>query len=84
MERANIVAKREIRFVAPVGDRCGEGVVWHAKEEAVYWTDINRFLIHKLDTATTEAVTTWQFEEPVTALVLTDRDDTMAVVLPRR
>ena len=74
-----MVAKGEIRCVAPVGDRCGEGVVWHAKEEAVYWSDINRFLIHKLDTAT-EAVTTWQFEEPVTALVLTDRDDIMTVV----
>ena len=28
---------------APTGDTCGEGVLWSADEQAVYWTDINRF-----------------------------------------
>ncbi len=65
--------------VAPVGDRCGEGAVWHEKEQALYWTDINRFLIHRLDEAT-QSVKTWLFEEPPTALIRTDRDDTLAVV----
>jgi sugar lactone lactonase YvrE len=46
----------------------------------VYWTDINRFLIHRL-TLADECVRTWFFEEPVTALTLTDRDDVLAVVL---
>jgi sugar lactone lactonase YvrE len=66
--------------VAPTGDICGEGVVWHAAQSAAYWTDINRFLIHRY-TPTDECVRTWFFEEPVTALTLTDRDDTLAVVL---
>jgi sugar lactone lactonase YvrE len=66
--------------IAPTGDICGEGVVWHAAHGAAYWTDINRFLIHRF-TPADECVRTWFFDEPVTALALTDRDDTLAVVL---
>ena len=66
--------------VAPAGDRCGEGAVWHAAHSALYWTDINRFLIHRLTLADL-CVRTWSFDEPVTALTLTDRDDVLAVVL---
>jgi len=66
--------------VAPTGDACGEGVVWHAAHAAAYWTDINRFLIHRF-TPADQCVRTWFFDEPVTALTLTDRDDTLAVIL---
>lgn len=66
--------------VAPTGDVCGEGVVWHAAYAAAYWTDINRFLIHRF-TPADQCVRTWFFDEPVTSLTLTDRDDTLAVVL---
>jgi sugar lactone lactonase YvrE len=69
--------------VAPTGDVCGEGPVWHAGEQALYWTDINRFLIHRYDPGS-EAVESWFFEEPVTALALTDHDDTLAVALGSR
>ena len=69
--------------LAPTGDVCGEGVVWHAADHAVYWNDINRFLIHRLNVADC-SVRTWMFEEPVTALSLTDRDDVLAVVLGSR
>lgn len=65
--------------VAPVGDRCGEGAVWHAAEQAVYWTDINRFLVHRFEEST-QSVRTWVFDEPVTAMTLTERDDTLLVV----
>src|SRR5215469_12215100 len=68
---------------APTGDRCGEGVLWHSEEEAVYWADINRFLIHRLDTAS-GSVKSWLFGEPVTTVLLTDRDGTLAVVLGSR
>ncbi len=66
--------------LAPTGDVCGEGAVWHAAHNAVYWTDINRFLIHRLNLADS-SVRTWFFDEPVTALSLTDRDDLLVVVL---
>lgn len=69
--------------VAPVEDLCGEGAVWHPQEQAVYWTDINRFLIHRWDSRS-RAVGTWQFSEPVTALTLTTRDDVLLVVLASR
>jgi len=66
--------------VAPTGDRCGEGAVWHAVDSAVYWTDINRFLIHRF-TLADQCVRTWFFDVPVTAITLTDRHDVLAVVL---
>jgi sugar lactone lactonase YvrE len=66
--------------VAPTADRCGEGIVWHSEHAALYWTDINRFLVHRFELGT-ESVRTWFFEQPVTAVVRTDRDDTLAVVL---
>jgi sugar lactone lactonase YvrE len=69
--------------LAPTGDRAGEGVVWHAQHESVYWTDINRFLIHRF-TPLDGCVKTWLFDEPVTALTLTDRDDVIAVILGSR
>src|SRR5579862_7939717 len=69
-----------IRCIAPSGDHCGEGVVWHAGEQAVYWTDVNRFLIHRHDLAT-QSTRSWVFDEPVVALSLTDRDDTLLVAL---
>jgi len=68
---------------APTGDRCGEGIVWHDEGQSVYWTDINRFLIHRFDPAN-ESVKSWLFDEPVTAVLLTDRDSTFAVVLGSR
>jgi sugar lactone lactonase YvrE len=66
--------------VAPTGDRCGEGVIWHEAHAAVYWTDINRFLIHRFDLLE-RSVRSWFFPEPVTALALTERDDTLVVAL---
>jgi len=69
--------------VAPVGDICGEGAVWHAAENALYWTDINRFLIHRFD-ADSGSVKTWFFDEPVTAMILTSVPATLAVVLGSR
>lgn len=72
----------EVRCVAPVGDVTGEGVVWSADEGAVYWTDINRFLIHRMDGR--GAVTSWLFDQPVTALGLTDHPGTLIVALASR
>src|SRR5579871_5113740 len=68
---------------APTGDRCGEGVLWHPEENAVYWTDINRFLIHRFNPAS-GTVKSWLFDEPVTAVLLTDRDGVLAICLGSR
>jgi sugar lactone lactonase YvrE len=69
--------------VAPTGDWCGEGAVWHAADQSIYWTDINRFLIHRFDSVN-RTVRTWFFDEPVTSMILTDRDDTLVAVLGSR
>jgi len=66
--------------VAPAGDVCGEGAVWHAAHEAVYWTDINRFLVHRFRPKD-RCLRTWFFEEPVTAMTLTNKPEVLVVVL---
>jgi sugar lactone lactonase YvrE len=73
----------EVRCVAPTGDVCGEGAVWAADEGRLYWTDINRFLVHSLDAAD-GSVRTWLFEEPAVAVALTDRPGVLLVALASR
>ncbi|MEX0851694.1 MAG: SMP-30/gluconolactonase/LRE family protein [Bauldia sp.] len=66
--------------IVPAGDWTGEGAVWHAEEQALYWVDIERFLIHRFD-ARSGSVRNWFFDEPPTALGLTDRTDTLLVAM---
>jgi sugar lactone lactonase YvrE len=73
----------EVRCVVPTGDWTGEGATWHAGERALYWVDIGRFLIHRLDSLT-GSVRTWFFTEPPSALGLTDRADTLVVAIGGR
>jgi sugar lactone lactonase YvrE len=71
-----------LRCVAPVGDRCGEAATWCPQEQALYWCDVNRFLIHRIDAA--ERVSSWFFDEPVTALSLTETPGLWLVALASR
>ena len=73
----------DIRCVAPTGDTVGEGAVWSANEGAVYWTDINRFLIHRFEERRSSVVS-WLFDEPVVALALTDAPGRWLVALASR
>jgi sugar lactone lactonase YvrE len=59
---------------------CGEGVLWERDTQSIYWTDINRFLVHRylLQDGT---VKTWFFSEPVTCVMETNRRDTLALSL---
>ncbi len=69
--------------IVPAGDWTGEGATWSAEENALYWVDINRFLVHRMD-GQTRATRSWFFDEPATALGLTDRPDTLVVALATR
>jgi sugar lactone lactonase YvrE len=71
-----------LRCVAPVGDKCGEAAVWNPEERALYWCDVNRFLIHRLDGG--ERVASWFFDEPVAALSLTEDPAELLVALGSR
>jgi sugar lactone lactonase YvrE len=66
--------------VAATGDACGEGVLWHSRHECIYWTDINRFLVHRY-TPRDGSIRSWFFSEPVTCVLLTNREDVLALVL---
>jgi len=75
-----MMAIDNVRCVVPSGDLCGEGLIWSAEEEALYWTDINRFLIHRhvLCAGTTRS---WFFDEPVVALSLSTEPGRVLVAL---
>jgi len=70
----------EIKCIAPVGDICGEAATFSAEDNCLYWVDINRFLVHRMDLAT-QAVTSLLFDEPVVALSLTDQPGRLLVAL---
>jgi sugar lactone lactonase YvrE len=72
-----------IRCLAATGDVCGEGCVWHPQQNAVFWTDINRRLLHRYPLVT-GAIETWRFDQPVTAVVLTTQEHLLALVLGGR
>ena len=66
--------------IAPSGDVCGEGILWRRASQCIYWTDINRFLVHRY-TLNDGSVKTWFFAEPVTCVMETSREDTLALSL---
>ena len=69
-----------IRCLATTLDVCGEGCVWHPQQNAVFWTDINRGLLHR-HSLEAGAIETWRFDQPVTAVVLTTNDAVLVLVL---
>lgn len=73
----------DMRCLAATQDICGEGCIWHPELNAVFWTDINRGLLHSYSLAT-GAVDTWRFDQPVTAVVLTTQPHLIGVILGGR
>lgn len=72
-----------IRCAIPAGDICGEGAVWHPQQSALYWTDINRFLVHQFLPAA-GSTRTWIFDEPVISVNLTGDDELLLLVFASR
>ena len=66
--------------VVPTGDFCGEAATWDAAANCLYWTDINRFLLHAYN-VTSNSTRTYIFEQPVVALSLTDHPEKLLVAL---
>jgi len=79
----NPMPTAEIHCLAATGDICGEGCVWHPQQNAVFWTDINRGLLHRLQIENGH-VETWRFDQPVTAAVLTSDTELLALILGGR
>jgi sugar lactone lactonase YvrE len=71
-----------LRCVVPAGDHCGEGATWDAATGRLYWTDVNRFLVHCLEPG--GAVRSWFFDEPCVAMALTDRPGTLLLAIGSR
>ena len=73
----------EIRCAVPAGDICGEGAVWDSEQGALYWADINRFIVHRYLPAA-KATESWLFDEPVVSVNLTTIPGQMLLVLSAR
>jgi sugar lactone lactonase YvrE len=73
----------EIYCAVAAGDICGEGAVWHPERSALYWVDINRFLVHEFVPGL-KTTRTWFFEEPVTCVNLTDNPHRFLLVFAFR
>ena len=76
--RENALKIKEPVCVVPAGDACGEGVLWDRDSQSIYWTDINRFLVHRYSLRE-DTVKTWFFSEPVTCVLLTNRKGTLCL-----
>ena len=74
---------RKIEIIVSAGDRCGEGIVWSEAESALYWTDVTRFIIHRLNIAS-RSFHQWHFDQPVVALSRTTQPETFLVALGSR
>jgi sugar lactone lactonase YvrE len=79
----------DIQCVSPTGNICGEGAVWNPDEAALYWADINRFVIHKYSThsSATESwlpTRSWLFDEPVVSVNLTTDSQLFLLVFATR
>jgi len=72
-----------LRRLASTQDICGEGCVWHPQQNAAFWTDINRGLLHRCSLASGN-VESWAFDQPVTAVALTTQEHLLALVLGGR
>src|ERR1019366_4334437 len=66
--------------IAATGDKCGEGILWEAATQSIFWTDINRFLVHRYSLKSAE-LKTWFFSEPVTCVLATDKRDALLLVM---
>lgn len=66
--------------IVPAGDLCGEAATWDAGSGLLYWTDINRFLLH-IHAPAAGTTRTHLFDRPVVALSLTDREGWILVAL---
>lgn len=73
----------DIQCVSPCGDICGEGAVWYPERGALYWVDINRFIVHKYSIHI-DATESWVFDEAVVSVNLTVNPEFLLLVFATR
>jgi sugar lactone lactonase YvrE len=66
------------RVLVESGNVVGESPLWSADEGAVYWVDVNGFLIQRFVLAS-EELKVWRFQEPVASLSMTTDPEWMIV-----
>ncbi|WP_160151526.1 SMP-30/gluconolactonase/LRE family protein [Microbulbifer sp. ALW1] len=61
------IAQDRVHCVWDAGATLGEGPCWVAREQAIYWVDINQFQLHRLCTVTDQR-RSWHIADQITAL----------------
>jgi len=77
------IGSTQFRCILPARDWCGESPLWDAAQQALFRVDINRRLIHRFK-PDSEDLRTWEFDEPVTALALTTKENFLLIALASR
>ncbi len=57
----------------------GEGPIWHVEQQALYWIDIFKPALHKMDYATRK-LTTWDLPDLIGCIGFTDQDNLIAAM----
>jgi xylono-1,5-lactonase len=60
--------KHDVECVWNAGALLGEGPLWSAREQALYWVDILSHRLHRYAPAASQPRTTWQFDEVITSV----------------
>lgn len=73
----------KVECICPVGDWVGEAATWSAHENSLYWCDINRFLVHRLN-INSGKLDNWFFPQAVVAISLTTDPERLLIVLDEK
>jgi xylono-1,5-lactonase len=66
------------------GATLGEGPLWSAREQALYWVDILSHRLHRYAPNAPQQKTSWQFEEEITSVAERSDADGLIVTLRHR
>lgn len=78
------IMKHEAQCVWDAGAILGEGPLWSAREQALYWVDILSNRLHRYAPNAAQPRTTWQFDEVITAVAERANGDGLIVTLRHR
>lgn len=68
------------RFVTEARDKLGEGIAWSPRDNAIFWVDILKFSLRKIELRSGR-YSHWQFDEPIGWAVEREREDGFIVGL---
>jgi D-xylonolactonase len=78
------IVRHEAQCVWDAGAVLGEGPLWSAREQALYWVDILSHRLHRYAPHAAQQRTTWQFDDVITAVAERANGEGLIVTLRHR